>query len=149
MDTLPTQGHEKTQLMLKAWPGKGRIAGSQRPSGGELRVIFMWSARPMAESLVACWWGLQYEITRFVVIPEQGDIYLGHLYKSYNPNNIYTQHVMLAFTTSFHGDGFSCCSYEMHIVATKPLQAFLEACWMPDKSWCKPIVVVLCLLPDF
>lgn len=72
--------------------------------------------------------GLQHEITCFVVIPKQGDIYLGHLYKSYNPHNIYTQHVMLAFTTRFHGDGFSCCSYEMHIVATKPLQAFLDAC---------------------
>lgn len=33
MDTLPTQGHEKTQLMLKAWPRQGqdrRIAAAQR-----------------------------------------------------------------------------------------------------------------------
>lgn len=138
---------EKTQpeLQPRPWPGQDHSGPAVTSSG-----IFSWEApRPVEDSLVACWWAPQYGITRFVVIPKQGDIYLGHLYKSYNPNNIYTQHVMLAFTTSFHGDGFSCCSYEMHIVATKPLQAFLEACWMPDKSWCKPIVVVLCLLPDF
>lgn len=126
MHVLPTQGYEKIQMLLKPRPLRGQDRGGAAEASSGL--FSCEAPRPVEDALVACWRGLQYEITRFVVIPKQGDIYLGHLYKSYNPNNIYTQHVMLAFTTSFHGDGFSCCSYEMHIVATKPLQAFLEAC---------------------